>query len=170
MLRVRVVLAFLVSLGMISAASATMKQTELGALAGGDSGYVANLFGSAGTFRDTINFSLTSASSIRADVFATRLTDVSWSLTSGSTLFGSGVFESGRYSFADLAPGAYTVSIFGRNRFASSYIARYAVTAVPEAQTWLMILIGLGLVAFQLRRKHKGLRQPQIAPQLALQG
>jgi len=163
MMRARWLIALVLSVGMIGAASATMKQTQLGALDDGSQGTVSNLFGSAGTFNDTIDFSLSSMSTISGFVTAIRLVDANWKLTSGSTTLGSGVFETGGYSFADLAPGAYTVSIFGGSRFISGYSATYAVSAVPEAQTWLMILVGLGLVAFQLRRKHKTLPHQALA-------
>ena len=36
---------------------------------------------------------------------------------------------------------------------------RIHVVAVPEAETWVMLLVGLGLVAYQLRRKQRLLEQ-----------
>lgn len=166
MMRARWALALILSVGIIGSAEATMKQTHLGALGDGSNGFIANLFGSAGTFEDTIDFSLSARSSISGIVLAAGLVNASWKLTSGGNTLGSGGFGTGVYSFADLAPGAYSVSIFGSNQLFSGYVANYAVnavSAVPEAQTWLMILIGLGLVAFQLRRKHNTLPHHALA-------
>ena len=46
-----------------------------------------------------------------------------------------------------------------RARALSGYVATYrvAVAAVPEPETWLMLVIGLGLAAYQLHRKQKSL-------------
>jgi hypothetical protein len=173
MLRARYALALILSVGMIGGAEASMKQTQLGALGDGSSGSVSNLFLSEDTFQDTVDFSLSSMSTISGFITAIRLEDANWRLTSGSTTISSGAFGTGSYSFADLAPGAYSISIFGGSQFISGYSASYAVSAVsavPEAQTWLMILIGLGLVAFQLQRKHKTLPlQYLIEPEPRLQ-
>src|SRR5262245_31345291 len=133
MIRARCALALILCLGMIGGAEATMKQTQLGTLGDGDQGIVSNLFGNAGSFQDTIDFNLSSMSTITGFVLAVRLVDANWKLTSGSNTIGSGSFRSGNYSFADLAPGTYSMSIFGGNRLISGYAATYAVSAVPEA-------------------------------------
>jgi hypothetical protein len=72
-----------------------------------------------------------------------------------------GALTLGKYTFADLAPGCYAVAIFGTAKFLSGYAATYrvSVAAVPEIETWLMLLIGLGLAAYQLHRKQKTLGQ-----------
>ncbi len=60
-------------------------------------------------------------------------------------------------SFSDLASGAYRFlfsgTVSGATGGFSGTIA--AVPAVPEPETWLMMLIGAGLVAYQLRRKQQ---------------
>jgi hypothetical protein len=149
--------------GFIGAAGAvTHKVDDLGALGGGDSGFIGNGFGSAGSFSDLVNFSLTGRSGISGFVAAMGI-NANFALDFGATTIASGLFADGQYSFADLAPGNYSLSIFGANSTFGGYIASYNVAAVPEAETWLMIIIGLGLVAFQLQRKQKSLRHQSLA-------
>jgi hypothetical protein len=159
-----VVLAAAMSIGMIGAANAaTYKVDDLGPLGDGAFGYVANGFGSAGSFDDVINFSLTNRSSL-SGLFAVFGLDASYALDFGASTLASGAFTTGEYSFADLAPGNYRLSIFGTNSTFGSYVGTYSVAAVPEAETWLMILIGMGLVAFQLQRKQRSLHQQSLSP------
>lgn len=64
-------------------------------------------------------------------------------------------------TFADLTPASYTAAVFGTARNAGAYGApfRVSVAAVPEIETWLMLLIGFALAAYQLHRKQKSLGQ-----------
>jgi len=144
-----------------------VKTTELGALEDGDFGIIANGFGSAGSFADVVTFSLGTTSTITGWAGSVRLLpDVSYvlrSLTSNLDV-AMGSFSTGGYSFADLAPGNYSLGISGSNRLFGGYAAFYSVAAVPEPETWLMIIIGMGLVAFQLQRKQKSLRQQSLLP------
>lgn len=67
-------------------------------------------------------------------------------------------------SFADLSAGKYRWDITGATgRQSRFWGAKMAVTAVPEADVWMMLLIGLGLVGYQLRRKQQSLKQPPFA-------
>jgi hypothetical protein len=68
----------------------------------------------------------------------------------------------GAYSFADLARGTtHTFAITGmRPRF---YRHVLTVAAVPDAETWLMIFIGIGLISFQLRHTQKLLQHRPLA-------
>jgi hypothetical protein len=143
------------------AANASTHITNLGALEDGDFGLVSGLFTKPQSFEDIINFTLTSTSSITGFVTPFRLQSAGWSLSSSSGVLDSGALSLGRYSFADLTPGSYSMSIFGDSRAFGFYSASYrvAVAAVPEMETWLMLAIGAGLVAFQLHRKQKSLGQ-----------
>lgn len=164
-----VIAALVLSTGLLGTANAAIKETSLGTLSDGQAGLVGNFFSSVDTFTETFHFTLSSMSTISGWVSTSGLSDASWTLSSGGTTLASGAFGNGLYSFSHLAPGAYTASIFGTSAFNSGYLAQYAVTAVPEAETWLMIAIGFGLVAFQLHRKHKTLRQRALedSPQSA---
>jgi hypothetical protein len=142
-------------------ASAGTHYTNLGTLSNNDFGLVAGLFTRHESFEDVINFTLTSTSSISGFFTPFRLQTANWSLSSASGVLGGGALSLGQYSFADLAPGSYSLSIFGDSKPFGFYSASYrvAVSAVPELETWLMLLIGAGLVAFQLHRKQKSLGQ-----------
>jgi hypothetical protein len=146
------------------AANASTHITNLGELEDGDFGLVANLFTRAETFEDIINFTLTSTSTITGFVTPFRLESANWSLSSSSGILDGGALTLGSYSFADLTPGSYSVSIFGDSRAFGFYAASYrvAVAAVPEMETWLMLAIGAALVAFQLHRKQKALGQQAL--------
>lgn len=141
------------------AANASTHITNLGTLEDGDFGLVGGLFAKPQSFEDIVNFTLTSTSSITGFVTPFRLQSANWSLTSSGNTLGGGALTLGSYSFADLTPGSYSVSIFGTSRAFGFYTASYrvAVAAVPEMETWLMLAIGAGLVAFQLHRKQKAL-------------
>jgi hypothetical protein len=67
-------------------------------------------------------------------------------------------------SFADLSAGKYRWEITGTTGQQSGFWgAKMAVTAVPEADVWMMLLIGVGLVGYQLRRKQQSLKHPPFA-------
>ena len=61
------------------------------------------------------------------------------------------------FSFADLAAGNYFLQIGGKalKNTTGIYNGSIQVTPVPEPETWAMMLIGMGLVGYQLRRKSK---------------
>lgn len=150
----------LMSIALIGSAGAATKTTNLGSLQDGDFGLVDNAFLLPQTFADTVNFTLTKTSTISGTFLPIRLLDAGYSLWS-STLgqVSAGALSFGHYSFADLAPGSYSVSLFGSSRALGAYAATYhvAVAAVPELETWLMMIIGAALLAYQLQRKHKAL-------------
>jgi hypothetical protein len=67
-------------------------------------------------------------------------------------------------SFDDfLGPGSYRLAIAGTASgfFGGVYRGTLQVAAVPEAETWLMILIGFGIVLYQLGRKQRSLERQQ---------
>ena len=64
----------------------------------------------------------------------------------------------GNTTFTPTSVGSYTAVVFGdAGTFAGRSVSTFGVTvaAVPEAETWAMMLIGMGLVGWQLRRKAK---------------
>jgi hypothetical protein len=71
----------------------------------------------------------------------------------------------GTSSFADLTSGRYRFDTLG---FVPGKLGDDVVNikaAVPAANSWLLLLIGSGLVAYQLRRKQKSLPRQRIEPQ-----
>lgn len=161
----QLIIGALLCLTLIGTAGASTRRTNLGALSDGDFGIVGNAFSISQSFQDTIHFTLTSTSTISGLVTPVRLISATWSLSNALGALAGGALTLGKYTFADLAPGGYTVAIFGRAKYLSGYAATYrvSVAAVPEIQTWLMLLIGLGLAAYQLHRKQKALGQQVLS-------
>lgn len=60
----------------------------------------------------------------------------------------------GSFSFLANAPGVYTALLFGVPG-GSAGAGSFTISVVPEVETWVMLIIGAGLVAYQLRRKNK---------------
>jgi hypothetical protein len=122
----------------------------------------------SGAFADSYTFSLASLSDLAASFtsvtniggfsgFLQQHTSTGWSEV--------GSFFSSSQTFDDLSKGSYRLEVFGGvPRNSGFYTGTLTVQAVPEADTWLMMLVGAGLVGFQLRRKQKSLpRQPFAA-------
>jgi hypothetical protein len=78
--------------------------------------------------------------------------------TAGSPLFA--LFGSPAGSFF-AAAGNHTAYVLGMaGKSSGSY--SYTVSTVPEVETWVTLLIGMGLIVYQLRRKSKSLRGPRV--------
>jgi len=170
----RVLLAMSLALGMSVAAEA--KTSHLGLLSDGDAvSTTGKVDKSSLTFSDTVTFRLASESSV-ADIF-TALKGIS-SFTVSLFLNGSKLdsFSGGpggtpssptSFTFAPLAASAknqhYSLLIMGSGKGNATYFNALSVSAVPEADTWLMLIAGVGLIGFQLRRKQQSLPQRPIS-------
>ncbi len=171
MKRASILAALALALGATAAAQATT--TSLGTLGDGDFGFSAGGTGRGGTISDVVTFSLSAASSITDAFLAGGISPLTVSLYSvvlpTNALVGS--FSStlaplnfGGQTFSSLAKGNYEflISGTGLNR-GGTYFNAFSVSAVPEADTWVMLVIGAGLIGFQLRRKHQSLPPRAIA-------
>jgi hypothetical protein len=126
-------------------------------------------FKRSGGFADTFNFRLGGVSDVGIDfllgINTNSLRGILQEHTSGGWVSVGSSFT-GSDSFADLAAGRYRFDVIGFvPRNFGAYAANINVAAVPEASTWMMLLIGGGMVAYQLRRKQKSLPRQAIAPQ-----
>ena len=64
----------------------------------------------------------------------------------------------GEFTFTPTSTGSYTAIVFGDPGLSGNVeMSTFGVTvaAIPEAETWAMMLVGMGLVGWQLRRKVK---------------
>jgi len=167
-------LGAVLTVGLVPFSSA--KTTDLGTLAEGSTQYFFDA-GLSDHFTNYINFDLASAGSL-SDGFIfspnmkniSRIKDFSLSLQmdeAGSWIslasFGSsGNFKSSNFSFDKLVAGSYRLVLdgIGSGSFGGSYLTGFNVAAAtPEAETWAMLLVGFGLVGYQLSRKQKSLEQ-----------
>jgi type 1 fimbria pilin len=156
----QVVVGALAGLGLMSQAFAVSesKVQDMGTLGDGQFVTFANIISKGSTFTDYLNFTLASPADITGVLGKLRISNFTATLTSASGFSES--FHTGYYTFDDLASGNYTMTFTGtgRGHLGGNYGTIFSVATVPEADTWLMILIGAGLVAIQLRRKQKTLR------------
>ena len=154
-----VVLAALLGVAFAGSASAITKTTTLGSLSDGDFGVVSNVFFTPTSFVDTINFTLTSTSTISGLVSPARLVDARWMLLSSTGAIAGGLLDFGTYSFADLAPGSYSMSIFGSAQaiaFMAGPIGAAAFAAVSLDLGFVVIgglFLGLGALLFMALRE-----------------
>ncbi|HEX4377156.1 MAG TPA: PEP-CTERM sorting domain-containing protein [Steroidobacteraceae bacterium] len=73
-----------------------------------------------------------------------------------------GLFTGNSGSFTDaLSKGSYQLDFGGFSTTRSAFTV--GIAPVPEAGTWMMLLIGGGMVGVQLRRKHKALPRQTLA-------
>lgn len=79
------------------------------------------------------------------------------------TLFGPGSFD---FSVAPGAVGSYTALVFGvpgDPNLSVFGVNVSIVPTIPEPEIWALMLVGTGLVGFQLRRKRKAAEANRLA-------
>ncbi len=140
---------------------------HLGSLSDGSTPYFFDSFRGTHVIDDLVTFKLTSLSDITGEFFTVGIQGFKLSLDSTSfsqTLSGGPIGACG-YSFNNLTAGTYTLDIRGFTPGrGGSYLSAFNVSAVPEADTWMMIMIGIGLVGLQLHRKQKGIERGPLRP------
>jgi len=167
----RVLLATSLALGLSVAAQA--KTTALGLLSDGDAASsTGKVDSSTLSFSDTVTFRLASESDV-SDIFTSLKGITSYTVSlflNGAQLDtfsggagGSPSSASTTSVFDNLAASAagqhYSLLISGAGKGNATYFNALSVSAVPEADTWLMLIAGAGLIGFQLRRKQQSLPQ-----------
>lgn len=80
--------------------------------------------------------------------------DVSLSNTFEAGVTGSTSAHSATLAFNDLAAGWYTVYVGGTNAATAGGGYDLVVSAVPEAETWAMLLAGLGLIGLAFEKNQ----------------
>jgi hypothetical protein len=169
----RVVKLFSALLLFAGAGSAQAVAVDLGTVSDGNYGFGRALnFGE--TFTDHVNFNLDTSADVTSFIKSFDMSIFGFDLigidnfTTGLERLGTGGYTSiasltsNPASFDDLlTPGSYRFSVAGTASgfFGGLYRGTLHVAAVPEAETWVMLLMGLGLVAYQLRRKQRSLEQ-----------
>jgi hypothetical protein len=164
--------AFLLVLGAAGAAQA--KTIDLGTLGPGN--YSVTEFVLPGTsFADQVLFSLddalqvsTFAKSFELSIFSFDLLGIDNFSASLQQLGQNGYqtlasLASNPVSFDDLlAPGQYRLALGGTVSGFLGGLYRVQVAAVPEADVWIMLLLGFAVVLYQLHRKQRSLEQSPV--------
>lgn len=114
----------------------------------------------AGLFTDTIDFTVSTAGVAEIGVIYLSLLDGIQNLTAdfngtvinftsvGGTLYAGGIN-------AAVQPGPQVLTISGISNGNGSYSGNVSFSAVPEAATWLMMIAGVGLTGFAMRRRKE---------------
>lgn len=125
----------------------------------------------AGSFFDTFNFTIgagtvaTSAVSIDLNIFnmpifqIAGLTGTLWNNSHAYGTVNYGMFpgNNNTFSFGPLAAGNYHIDFTGTATGVSggAYLAAVSVAAVPEPETYALLLAGLGLMGTVARRRSR---------------
>jgi hypothetical protein len=166
------------SLVLGAAGVANAKTIELGDLQAGGSYSFTDVITFGQSFTDYVGFSLTDASQVTSFIKSFDLSIFSFDLL-GIDNFSARLqhleaggfqnvanFQGSPISFDDLlGPGEYRIALsgVGSGFFGGLYRGSLQVAAVPEADVWVMLLVGFGVVLFQLRRKQRTLEQQPVA-------
>lgn len=152
------------------AQAADISQTSAISLTNGTNyfGRVLDINNDTNTFSDRYEFSATSALNLAAGVLAITPGVVDGIEITGLTLFNSaglslagtslssGLADVWTVSTSGLVPDSYYLLVTGSvlSDAAISYAGTLTVSAVPEPETYGMLLAGLGLVGYMARRRR----------------
>jgi len=160
--------ALLVALTFTGAAFATTNTSinqNLGLLTLASEGTFAHSAMVAGSFSDYFTFSVGANDGSVWDAFSTKVkgTDSLISLSSelfqGQTLIASGtndIFKTSRETsgVTDQLNGSYTLHLFGVSNDSGKYFGAITLAApIPEPGEWALMMSGLGLIGFMVRRR-----------------
>ncbi len=128
----------------------------------GDSGTLWMANGSGGNVLETLGYAIANpnvnyGSGVTGwgETILSGVHDVSLTNTFESGVSGSTGAQMVNLSFNDLASGWYTLYIGGTDANALNGGYDLVVSAVPEAETWAMLLAGLGLIGWRLRSQPR---------------
>jgi opacity protein-like surface antigen len=160
----KVVLAVLLAVGAMPAVNAKIIDVEK---TGGTTTLNGSVEEGIKNITDVFKFSLSKTSNLSANFDAyflgttATISSFAWTLEKYDTSTKKWTSLGSSPTFSNLTSGKYRFDFDGSTKgkiFDGGYAGSYTVAAVPELDTWLMLLIGVGLVIYQLRRKQKTLR------------
>jgi hypothetical protein len=166
------------AVALCASGAVSAKTIELGTLEEGGNYTFTDVITFGQSFTDYVGFSLDNASQLQSFIRSFDLSIFSFDLLGidnfSATLqrLGGGGFQNvasfsgSPISFDDLlGPGQYRIELsgVGSGLFGGIYRGSLQVAAVPEADVWIMLLLGLAVVAHQLRRKQSTLEQLPLA-------
>lgn len=126
----------------------------------GDTGTLWMANGQGGNMIETLGYAVSGPSHDAAttgwgETILTGAHDVSLTNTFESGVTGSTSAHLASLTFNHLAPGWYTVYVGGTNHATAGGAFDLTISAVPEADTWAMLIAGLGLVGWRMRKYQK---------------
>lgn len=158
------------------------KTIDLGELQSGSAYTFTDVVTFGQSFTDYVGFSVSESSQLQSFIKSFDLSIFSLDLlgidnfsatlqqlgTSGFQNVATTSATGGSMSFDDLlGAGEYRIALngIGTGLFGGIYRGSLQVAAVPEADVWIMMLVGFALVMYQLRRKQRTLEttQPLVA-------
>lgn len=86
--------------------------------------------------------------------FPIAFTSLALGITKTAGDFKGSISSPGSFFFNADTTGSYTALLFGQPTAAGGSFS-ISVSAVPEPEVWAMMLIGAGLIGYQVRRKSK---------------
>ena len=145
------------------------KLTIGSALEDGDNVYVSVTKASAGSYTYNTLFTLAQDSVVSGNATFIKPVNSTVALTvglGGAVVAGTWDAAAGQYEYTGLKAGTtydwITTGTVPAGR-TGSFSSQLTVAAVPEPEEWAMMLLGTGLVGYQVRRKQKGLVQSTLA-------
>jgi hypothetical protein len=149
--------------GQVSSAGFEAPHTFNATGAMGDAGTLWMASGNGGNVLETLGYAVSGPSHTTGtgwgENIITGAHDVSLTNTFENGLIGSAGANSVSLTFDNLAPGWYALYIGGTDNATAGGAFDLTVSAVPEPETYAMLLIGLGLVGCRLRSRKKALNE-----------
>ncbi len=108
-------------------------------------------------FFDTYTFTLADASTVFGGAFSFGITNFSAVLQDSTfATVGTDSNLGDGFSFEGLAAGSYALSFLGFSNAGGAYggVVSAVSTPVPEPETYAMLLAGLGMIGFMVRRRR----------------
>lgn len=168
-------IGLVVVLGMAGVANA--KTIQLGSVGSGSYSF-ADVVSPGQSFTNYVGFQLGDSAQVSSFVKSFDLSVFSFDLigidnfSASLQRMGQGGFQtvaslsSNPISFDDfLGPGNYRIAIggIGSGLLGGLYAGSLQVAVVPEAEVWVMLLVGFAMVLYQLRRKQRLLELQPVA-------